>query len=96
MAAETSVKSARTRLSKPDLKSLRILLFDTDRTNASITKLALQQTDDLTFQHFTNADPACQHHGEIPFNVVLADFTQSSFNDAAQLVRTLRNPAHFG
>ncbi|WP_259781378.1 hypothetical protein [Aestuariispira ectoiniformans] len=78
-----------------DLASLNILLFDTDRISASVTKLALQQSDDLNFIFCDNQETACQHHQHRPFNIALVDFTPTRFSPSAHLVRELRDPFKF-
>lgn len=78
-----------------NLASLNILLFDTDRISASVTKLALQQSDNLNFIFCDNQETACQYHKDRPFNIALVDFTPTRFSPSAHLIRELRNPYKF-
>lgn len=77
------------------LGNLQVMLFDSDRTSAGVTKLALQQTNQINFKYFTEQKSALMHHQDQPFDVALVDFTPATTNTASSLITSLRDPTRF-
>lgn len=73
------------------LSELKILLFDTDRNSASVTKMALQQSGTNGCSYSMELKAAVDILKVNRFDIIMADFTGESVDAATRFVRQTRH-----